>query len=439
MAFHPIEKRFLKALLGFEKARLEEISKSSGLEMDQVRRAVEWLRSKGVIQVEEFKKKYYVLGEKGLEVTEKGLPERRLALLVKEQGKVKVDNARLILKMGEKEFNAALGRAIRRGWVSLLKEDGSFLTPLAEPRETMEERFLKRLLRGPLERSSLTQEELEVLNELKKRPGMIEVEERSEIFVKLVEEWRPFVGSLPIEEEIVLLRPEHLINDEWKKLRFSEIDITAPTPPVYPARKHPLNEFIKLVKEIFVSMGFEEVEGPIVQPAFWNFDALFTPQDHPAREMQDTFYIHGVKADLPESLVVKRVKDVHENGGEVGSKGWGYKWSEEKAKEVVLRTHTTAITIRALYELKGKDARIFSVGRVFRNENVDSKHLAEFHQVEGIAVGEGMTLRHLMGYLTLFYRKLGFEKVKFWPTFFPYTEPSLQSICLLYTSPSPRD
>jgi len=74
-------------------------------------------------------KKYYFLGEKGLEVTEKGLPERRLALLIKEHGKVKVERARLLLKMDRREFNAALGRAIKRGWVSLIKEDGSFLIP----------------------------------------------------------------------------------------------------------------------------------------------------------------------------------------------------------------------------------------------------------------------------------------------------------------------
>ncbi len=414
--------------MAFKKVRLEEASKAAGLEMDQARRALEWLRSKGLIEVEELRRRYYFLGRGGRDAVAKGLPERRLATLVKEQGRVRVDEARKILGMDEKEFSAALGRAIRRRWISLVKEDGSFLISISEPEETDEERLLKKLMKGPLEESYLSEGELRLLSELKKRPDMVEQEEKAEVFVKLPDKWRPFVSSLPVEEEVVLLRPEHLLDDRWKKLKFSEIDITAPTPPIYPARKHPLNEFIKLVKEIFVSMGFEEVDGPLIQPAFWNFDALFTPQDHPAREMQDTFYIHGAEARLPDAAVVERVKEVHENGGETGSKGWGYEWSEEKARKVVLRTHTTAVTIRALYKLQNRDAKVFSVGRVFRNESVDSKHLAEFHQVEGIAVGEGMTLRHLMGYLTLFYKKLGFEKVKFWPTFFPYTEPSLQSM-----------
>lgn len=427
-ALHPIEKRFLRALLSFKKVRLEEVSEAADLEIDQARRALEWLRSKGLIEVEELRKRYYSLGRKGKEAVIAGLPERRLAVLVKEQGRIRVEEAQKILGMDKNEFNAALGRAIRRRWISLHKDDGSFLIPLSEPEETEEERLLKKLMRGPLEESYLSKEELQLLSELKKRPEMVDQEEKADVFVRLLDKWKSFVHSLSVEEEVVLLRPEHLLEDKWKRLKFSEIDIAAPTPPVYPARKHPLNEFIKLVKEIFVSMGFEEVDGPLIQPAFWNFDALFTPQDHPAREMQDTFYIHGAEAKLPDASVVKKVKEVHENGGDTGSKGWGYKWLEEKARKVVLRTHTTAVTIRALYRLENKDAKVFSVGRVFRNENVDSKHLAEFHQVEGIVVGEGMTLRHLMGYLTLFYKKLGFKKVKFWPTFFPYTEPSLQSM-----------
>lgn len=428
IVLHPIERKFLKALLDFEKASLENVSKAANLEIDQARRALEWLRSKGFIEVEEVRRKYYFLGTEGREALVIGLPERRLATLVRERGKMSVDEAQKILNMDKEELNAALGRAIRHGWICLEKGDGSSLVSLSEPKETEEDRLLKRLAVGPLEESQLSEEELRVLWELKKRRGIVEQKEKVEVVVRLSDKWRSFVSSLPEEEEIVLLRPEHLLEDRWKRLKFSKIDISAPTPPIYPARKHPLNELIKLVKEIFISMGFEEVEGPIVQPAFWNFDALFTPQDHPAREMQDTFYIHGFEAKLSDIALVKKVKEVHESGGETGSRGWGYKWLEEKAKKVVLRTHTTTVTIRALYALGNKNARVFSVGRVFRNESVDSKHLAEFHQVEGIAVGDGMTLRHLMGYLTLFYRKLGFEKVKFWPTFFPYTEPSLQSM-----------
>lgn len=423
-SLHPLEKRFLKALLGHDELMLEEAAKVAGLDMDQARRVIEWLRVKGIIRVREFKRKYYLLGKEGERALENGLPEKRLATAIKDRARA--DEIRRSLKMDEKEFNAALGRALRRGWAYI---DGEgYLRPKGVPERLPEEDLLRKLASGPIEESSLSDQELALLYEVRKRPDYVEFYEKSEVYICIDPRWREEVEKLPLEKEVVQLKPEHLVDDAWKGLKFSKIDVSAPTPPAYSARRHPLNEFIKLVREIFVSLGFEEVRGPIIQLAFWNFDALFTPQDHPAREMQDTFYIKGLRGTLPDQDLVKKVRQVHEDGWVIGSRGWRYRWSEDRARMVVLRTHTTAVTVRALHELKDRDARIFSIGRVYRNENIDSKHLAEFYQVEGIAVGKGMSLRHLMGYLTLFYRKLGFEKVKFWPTFFPYTEPSLQSM-----------
>jgi len=181
-------------------------------------------------------------------------------------------------------------------------------------------------------------------------------------------------------------------------------------------------------------MGFEEIDGSIVQYSFWNFDALFTPQDHPAREMQDTFYIDidtGRKASnnnnnnsnygIASDELITSVSNIHEAS-------WRYRWSMDEAKRLVLRTHTTAVTIRYLAEHRPKEANVFSIGRVFRNEKVNYKHLAEFHQIEGIVVSDDVTLRDLMGIQQEFYKRLGLSKVKFWPTYFPYTEPSLQSM-----------
>jgi len=108
--------------------------------------------------------------------------------------------------------------------------------------------------------------------------------------------------------------------------------------------------------------------------------------------------------------------------------GWRYLWSIDEARKMVLRTHTTCVTIKHLADNKQDEARVFSLGRVFRNEKVSYKHLAEFNQVEGIVMGKNTTLRDLMGIQREFYRRMGLDKVKFWPTFFPYTEPSLQSM-----------
>ncbi|MBI5051565.1 phenylalanine--tRNA ligase subunit alpha [Candidatus Micrarchaeota archaeon] len=183
-------------------------------------------------------------------------------------------------------------------------------------------------------------------------------------------------------------------------------------------KSHPLTIMGNRIKQIFAELGFEEMEGSPIESSFWNFDALFQPQDHPARELADTFYMKG-KTGLPDKKLVERVKKAHEQG-------WKYSWKEEDAKKMLLRTHTTALSARSLADLKSTPKKFFAVGKVFRNEATDYKHLAEFHQVEGIVVWENATFRDLLGILKEFYRKLGFEKIRFRPSFFPYTEPSLE-------------
>jgi phenylalanyl-tRNA synthetase alpha chain len=174
-------------------------------------------------------------------------------------------------------------------------------------------------------------------------------------------------------------------------------------------------------------MGFDEVESPYAESGFWDFDALFQPQDHPAREMQDTFFLERpCTCSLPSAELVSNVAATHENGGSTGSLGWGYKWGEEKAVQAVLRTHTTASTIRALSRNPEPARKVFCVGRVFRRETIDYKHLPVFFQVDGIIIDKKANFASLLGTLEAFYRKMGFEKFQFRPAFFPYTEPSVE-------------
>ena len=237
--------------------------------------------------------------------------------------------------------------------------------------------------------------------------------------------------------ELFKKRPDYIVEEASKSRRVSlvggairmdvdsdsgAIDVEADVPAVWPARAHPLSDVIREIRETFVTLGFSEILGSLSQSSFWNFDALFTPQDHPAREMQDTFYVEGAgPRRFATAEQVRRVSASHE-------RNWGYAWSSAEARKTVLRTHTTCVTIRHLAEARPDEARIFSLGRVFRNEKVSYKHLVEFNQVEGVMVGKNATLRELMGIQLEFYRRIGLEKVKFWPTFFPYTEPSLQTM-----------
>ena len=176
------------------------------------------------------------------------------------------------------------------------------------------------------------------------------------------------------------------------------------------------------MREIMLEMGFSEIKGEVVQSSFWNFDALFQPQDHPAREMQDTFYLDS-RAEIPDH---SRVKEMHEHGGEVGSTGWGGTWDPEVARREVLRTHTTSVTIKYLADHPNPPVKAFSIDRVYRREAIDPTHTPEFEQLEGVIMDEGLSFANLLGVLREFYAKMGFEEVRFRPGYFPYTEPSVE-------------
>ncbi|CDI81044.1 phenylalanyl tRNA synthetase isoform, putative, partial [Eimeria acervulina] len=200
---------------------------------------------------------------------------------------------------------------------------------------------------------------------------------------------------------------------------------------------HPLMLVQKQFKHVLTTMGFEEMDtNQFVDPSFWCFDSLYMPQQHPARDAQDTFFIQSPEksnASLLPASFVSAVKQMHEKGGS-GSTGWGYNWSLDESLRNVMRTHTTSVSARMLYQMAQecketgvfRPRKLFSIDRVFRNENLDATHLAEFHQVEGVVADKNLSLGHLMGVMETFYKAIGIEKLQFKPTFNPYTEPSME-------------
>ncbi|MGD0535632.1 MAG: phenylalanine--tRNA ligase subunit alpha [Methanoregula sp.] len=229
--------------------------------------------------------------------------------------------------------------------------------------------------------------------------------------------------GLDLKEEIGTLTRDQILSGAWKNASLRRYDIHKLPKTVYPGKSHPYQRLIDEMRQILLEMGFAEMHGGIVQSAFWNFDALFQPQDHPAREMQDTFYLKE-EAPLPEGW--ERLRDMHEHGGETSSTGWGGKWNPDKAKQCVLRTHTTSLSIQYLVNHPEPPVKAFCIGRVYRREAIDPTHTPEFEQLEGIVMDEGVTFRHLLGFLKEFYQRMGFEDVRFRPGFFPYTEPSVE-------------
>ncbi|MGC8568824.1 MAG: phenylalanine--tRNA ligase subunit alpha [Nitrososphaeria archaeon] len=420
-SLHPLEKKFLRVLLEVKKGKLEDLAEASGLNMDQARRVVEWLKEKGLISINAEEVEVVELDSRGKEALQINPPEVRLANEALKKGSLDLEEAKHLL--GD-DAAPALGIALKLGLISLSK--GKIVPRISrEVKATEVYRVLEKLSAGPRPISDLTQEDLRELNELRKRPGYVRVYRVKDVLVKLSEGVTLRKEDLE-KEEVTLLTSELISSGRWRSVAFSDIDMSQPAPAVYPARAHPLSELIRLIREIMEGLGFIEIEGPVVRSSFWNFDVLFTPQDHPARDMHDTFYLRNLRIEEEDRDLVQRVKSVHENGWITGSTGWGYTWDTELAWRALLRTHTTTVTAEAIY--RGARGRLFTIGRVFRNEKPDYKHLVELHQMDAIVIEEGATIRKLMGYLTAFYRKLGFEKVKFWPTFFPYTEPSMQSM-----------
>lgn len=388
--FHDIEKKIISSLKDNPQQTPESLEHSTKLSPDQVRRGIEWLKLKDLAIVDESQKSVFSLGKNGIESLHKGLPERRLLDLLKNGPKKLID---LQKDLGS-VFGPAMGLARKNNWV----ESSSDQINIGNiPSEIPGEKTLQQIATGKVSDVHIDKNDL---SNLLKRPDFI------------------------IED--IIKTKEITLTDSAKSIELSEssgaIDVEAEVPQIFVARTHPLKDTIDEIREIFVTLGFSEIFGNMTQSSFWNFDALFTPQDHPARELQDTFYLDGISdKKIATSDQIKKVSASHKNN-------WRYHWNINEARKMVLRTHTTCVTIKHLAEHKPDESRLFSLGRVFRNEKVSYKHLVEFNQIEGIVVGKDANLRNLMGIQREFYKRIGITKIKFWPTFFPYTEPSLQTM-----------
>jgi len=420
-ALHPIERKVLSSLAETEALDFDSLVARSGLLPDQVRRSLQWLSSKKLADVEETVVRRLLVGPSSP-------PELSLVQRI-ERSPAPPTLAELARSFSSKEeFSAALGRARAAGWVTV---DSGASPPVVKVADSEGPKLLVKLLesvRAGAGEESLDARQRELADDLIKR-GILDREEERSLSVSITQRGREALSGGAAADQIDRLTPELIASGGWRGKALRPIDVEAKAPTFYPGRRHPVRDFIREVREAYVSMGFTELEGNSVQPAFWNFDALFIPQDHPGRDMQDTFYLKNESdRKLLRRGLVGRVAMTHENGWKTGSAGWSYRWSVEEARRLVLRTHNTVLTVKALSESKERETRVFAVSKIYRNENLDFKHLAEFHQMDGIIVGKGLNVRHLMGFLREFYKKLGLREVKLWPSFFPYTEPSLEVI-----------
>jgi phenylalanyl-tRNA synthetase alpha chain len=423
------EKKVLLALQNLHgKSSLNEIFKTGGFIQEvEIANAASWLQSKKLVTVENHIKTVYSLGKEGKRYLEKGLPERRaLLLLTEKNGTLPLKDLSTVLEADE--IPVAIGWLKTNGWATLKKEKETCIeiTPkgtLAVSETTEEEKLLRLLQEYPgqeIEKSSVKL--------LASRKNVIKEKELITSYIVLSDEGKKVLqAGFEIQEEISQVTSAIIKNSEWKQKTIRPYDIHAFAPALYGGKAHPLVKLISEIRQIFVEMGFQEIQGDYVESCFWNMDVLFIPQDHPAREMQDTFYCKvPSNVSIIEQQLLKEVAKVHENGGMTGSTGWGYSFSKSEGERALLRTHTTVNTIRYLYNHPQPPCKVFSLERVFRNENIDSTHLPEFYQIEGIIHEKDANFRQLIGILKEFYRRMGFEKIRFRPGYFPYTEPSME-------------
>ncbi|MEX2316711.1 MAG: phenylalanine--tRNA ligase subunit alpha [Pirellulales bacterium] len=446
---------------------LGEVVKLTGIDQAQVSAAASEAAKRGFFEISERKKSVYVLDDSYQPIGSPRLPEQLAAKELIEHGeKTMADFAKWSSAAGI-AVNEAIKWGEARGWLEK-KKTASGITVCATPAAQ------------EASRGNFTDDDIRALNDLAargregviehpraaellaKRPELAKKKDRTDRTLRITDAGNRVLasGGVKLIKERNTLTPEDLESGAWREIKLRPYDVTLAAKDVYPAKIHPLRKIIEQTRRAFLEMGFTEVVSPMVESAFWNFDALFQPQDHPARDMQDTFYMRepaeaplpgkkggekGVRNLFPErpeaslakkvpdtffapAEIVEHVRQTHENGWTTGSEGWGYTWSPERSKQVVLRTHTTAATIRALAANPHPPGKFFCVGWTYRNETISFKHLPVFHQVDGIIVDEEANLASLMGTLQEFYSKMGFGRVKFKPAFYPYTEPSVDVV-----------
>ena len=422
-----------RKILPYLEEPVNEICKKSNLDKISVIRSLEYLKNKNVIEISTQKNKIVEIGVNGALYKKKGLPERRLLNVLNEKRILKLDEARSLSNLTDDEFKASIGVLKKKNLIDLKKGKIVFGADKEEISKKSDEEILLESL--PIEYENLTPEKIETLKSLERRKGLIEIKEEKTIEIKTTELGGKIVNLGNRSREMIeQITPEMLKKDSsWKGKKFRRYDISFPVSQINGGKRHFVNQTIDYGRKIWTEMGFKEMHGNLLMTSFWNFDALFTAQDHPVREMQDTFFVNKKVRNIDaDKTIVKRIEESHESGVSAhGSKstGWKYSWSEEDAKNIVLRTHTTCLSAQTLSKLNVKKdlpAKFFAIGKCFRNETVDWSHGFEFNQTEGIVVDKNANFRHLLGYLKSFFAKMGFEKVRFRPGYFPYTEPSVE-------------
>ena len=414
------------------------IVKSSNLSEVEVMRGLQWLQNKNVLSISESVVEIVDLDINGVKYLDEGLPEKRLLKVLHRLREATLENIKN-QGLSSEEVGVSIGTLKKKAAIELDAASNNNLNTVIRitsqgdalvNKESLEEKFLKK--RFPIEISSLAPEERFAFEELRKRKKLIKTSLKKNRSYSLTEFGMQVKTLFKSSAKDLLdnVTSDMLLTGTWKHKTFRRYDIKSKVPNITGGRKQHYKWFLDEVREKLLSLGFSEMSGPIVESDFWDMDALFMPQSHSARDIHAGYYIkeptQSNGADIPKKIL-ERVKEAHEKGV-LGSKGWGYEFSFEQTKKLLLRTQTTACSARTLASPNLKiPGKYFAIANNFRPDVVDAKHSCDFLQTEGIVIEEGLNLRHLFGLLEMFAREVaGAEDIKITPGYFPFTEPSCE-------------
>jgi phenylalanyl-tRNA synthetase alpha chain len=418
----------LDAASATEDRPIDRIAAETDRKPEAATRAAFELEDAGLVTVSESTTAALSLTDEGRAYREAGLPECRLHAAAVDAGAADEPVALgTVLEAAGLEGEAvdiALANFARKGYGAV--ESGELTAAAdADPDDDPERAALAAVEAGEADVDADVGERLE-------DRGLVAVETTTERDVRLTDDGvTAQMAGVEVAGTVGELTPELLTSGEWRDVEFAAYNVEADAEPVRGGREHILRQTANRVKDVLVGMGFEEMAGPHVDAQFWINDCLFMPQDHPARTHWDQFALERPDAirDLPADLV-ERVRSAHREG--VGPDGQGYHspWTEDVARSLDLRGHTTSLSMRHLSGHQIGDLepprRFFSVEKVYRNDTLDPTHLLEFFQIEGWVLAEDLSVRDLMGTFTAFYEHFGIEDIEFKPHYNPYTEPSFE-------------
>ena len=434
---HPFETKILLNI-GQEPFNIADVESKTDLKEAQVRSGINWLEGKNLIQKgDKTVAKRYIITDKGKEFCDKELVEIAIQHYLENNKNVKVNDLMQNLDYDNKDIGSAFGYLKKNNEIIQDKQGNlqisdNFSKDYYDNLTDVLNQFKEKREIQENELNDIRTETIKNALNIQLHKSFFKFKEKETYTYEIIADGQAIKGQLVKEnvtgEEISQITPEMLKEKSWRDKNFREYNINLPAPHILIGRKHPYREFLDFMKYKLVCLGFKEMKGSLVETEFWNMDALYMPQTHPARDIHDNYFVKEPQyAKSIKEPFFTNVAQTHENGGKTDSKGWGYVFDKESAKRLILRTQGTVLSARTLASGPEIPGKYFAMARCFRYDKVDATHLSEFFQVEGIVVSKNADFPTLLGLLKLFATEIAMAKdAKFVPGYFPFTEPSVE-------------